>query len=48
MREDDETKKTDDGVSRRTFVRSAAIAGAGVTIVPRHVLGRGFQRRAIP
>ncbi len=43
MREDDETKKTDDGVSRRTFVRSAAIAGAGVTIVPRHVLGRGFQ-----
>ena len=43
MHEDDETKKTDDGVSRRTFVRSAAIAGAGVTIVPRHVLGRGFQ-----
>ena len=43
MHEDDETKKTDDGVSRRTFVRSAAIAGAGLTIVPRHVLGRGFQ-----
>src|SRR3954468_16036939 len=41
--EDDETQKTDDGVSRRTFVRSAAMAGAGVTIVPRHVLGRGFQ-----
>jgi predicted dehydrogenase len=41
--EDDETQKTEDGVSRRTFVRSAAMAGAGVTIVPRHVLGRGFQ-----
>src|SRR3954451_5746660 len=41
--DDDETQKTDDGVSRRTFVRSAAMAGAEVTIVPRHVLGRGFQ-----
>ncbi len=29
--------------SRRTFVRTAAIAGAGLTIVPRHVLGHGFQ-----
>ena len=41
--EDDETEKTDDGVSRRTFVRTAAATGAGLTIVPRHVLGRGFQ-----
>ena len=30
-------------VSRRKFVRDAAIAGVGLTIVPRHVLGRGFQ-----
>ena len=27
--------------SRRDFVKTMAIAGAGVTIVPRHVLGRG-------
>jgi predicted dehydrogenase len=31
------------GMSRRTFVTTAAAAGAGVLIVPRHVLGRGFQ-----
>jgi predicted dehydrogenase len=31
------------GVSRRTFVTTAAAAGAGVVIVPRHVLGLGFQ-----
>jgi predicted dehydrogenase len=30
-------------VSRRQFVTTAAAAGAGLTIVPRHVLGRGFQ-----
>ena len=30
-------------VSRRKFVKDAAIAGVGLTIVPRHVLGRGFQ-----
>src|SRR5262245_57412271 len=30
-------------VSRRDFVTTAAMAGAGVTILPRHVLGRGFQ-----
>ena len=30
------------GVSRRQFLTTAASAGA-VTIVPRHVLGRGFQ-----
>ena len=30
--------------SRRTFLQSAAVAAAGVTIVPRHVLGgTGFQ-----
>ena len=28
--------------SRRKFIRNAAIAGAGLTIVPRHVIGRGF------
>ncbi|WP_317236132.1 Gfo/Idh/MocA family protein [Niabella hibiscisoli] len=28
--------------SRRSFIRNAAIVGAGVTIVPRNVLGRGF------
>ena len=31
------------GVSRRTFVTTAAGAGAAFMIVPRHVLGRGFQ-----
>ena len=35
----DETKK---GVSRRHFIETAAISGAGIAIVPRHVLGRGF------
>src|SRR5580765_8451462 len=30
------------GVSRRRFMGTAA-AAAGVTIVPRHVLGAGFQ-----
>src|SRR3954451_18540907 len=29
-------------VSRRTFLTNTALAGAGMTIVPRHVLGRGF------
>jgi predicted dehydrogenase len=31
------------GVSRRDFVTTAAAAGAGLVIVPRRVLGRGFQ-----
>src|SRR6516162_4845842 len=31
-----------DELSRRTFIRNAAVAGAAVSIVPRHVLGRGF------
>src|SRR5687768_16820848 len=30
-------------VTRRKFVKTAAAAGAALTIVPRHVLGRGFQ-----
>ena len=30
-------------VTRRKFVKTAAGAGAAITIVPRHVLGRGFQ-----
>ena len=32
-----------EGVSRRDFVTRTAAAGAGLVIVPRHVLGRGFQ-----
>jgi predicted dehydrogenase len=31
------------GMSRRRFITTAAGAGAAFTIVPRHVLGRGFQ-----
>jgi predicted dehydrogenase len=42
-RDDEETTGAGGGVSRRTFVRTAAATGAGLTIVPRHVLGRGFQ-----
>ncbi len=29
-------------LSRRNFIRNTAVAGAGVLILPRHVLGRGF------
>ena len=29
-------------ITRRKFVKDAAIAGAGLTIVPRHVLGKGM------
>ena len=35
--------KKPEGVSRRDFVSTIALTGAGLTIVPRHVLGRGFQ-----
>jgi predicted dehydrogenase len=35
-------KQPPSGVSRRTFMGTAA-AAAGITIVPRHVLGAGFQ-----
>src|SRR3954454_5496473 len=31
-----------EGVSRRHFIETAAITGAGIAIVPRHVLGKGF------
>ena len=34
-------KKTTDN-SRRSFLRNAATIAAGISIVPRHVLGRGF------
>jgi predicted dehydrogenase len=34
---------TPTGIDRRTFLRSAATAGAAFTIVPRHVLGRGHR-----
>src|ERR1051326_3661872 len=30
------------GVTRREFIETAAATGAALTIVPRHVLGRGF------
>jgi len=30
-------------ITRREFVTTGATAAAGLTIVPRHVLGRGFQ-----
>jgi predicted dehydrogenase len=30
-------------VTRRQFVKTTAAAGAALTIVPRHVLGRGYQ-----
>ena len=30
-------------LSRRSFVQTASVAAAGWTIVPRHVLGRGYQ-----
>src|SRR6201987_2156837 len=29
-------------MTRREFVKDAAVAGAGLMIVPRHVLGKGF------
>src|ERR1043165_599539 len=32
-----------DGISRRKFMTTVAGTGAGLVIVPRHVLGRGFQ-----
>jgi predicted dehydrogenase len=35
-------KKDTKEISRRSFISKAAAAGAVVTIVPRHVLGRGF------
>jgi hypothetical protein len=29
-------------ISRRNFIREAAVTGAAVSLVPRHVLGRGY------
>lgn len=34
--------KNNKNISRRHFVRNAALVGGGFFIVPRHVLGRGF------
>src|SRR4029078_3682597 len=34
--------KKDTGMSRRKFVQMTATAGIGFTIIPRHVLGKGF------
>ncbi len=28
--------------NRRSFVKNSALAFAGISIIPRHVLGRGF------
>ena len=34
--------KTNKATSRRTFIKQSAIAFAGISIVPRHVLGQGY------
>ena len=36
------TMKKTTSNSRRSFLRNAATIAAGISIVPRHVLGRGF------
>jgi len=28
--------------NRRTFIKNSALAFAGISIIPRHVMGRGF------
>ncbi len=45
MTERDEPQQPNDaaGITRRDFINKTAVAGAGVMIVPRHVLGRGMQ-----
>ncbi|HEY1469489.1 MAG TPA: twin-arginine translocation signal domain-containing protein [Candidatus Acidoferrum sp.] len=35
-------------LSRRDFISKAAVTGAAFTILPRHVLGRGFVPPATP
>ena len=43
MNDTNNEKKNDrNEVSRRSFIRSAAATSAAVSLVPRHVLGRGF------
>jgi hypothetical protein len=37
-----EQTENNSGISRRKFVSMTATAGIGITIVPRHVLGKGF------
>ena len=39
----DPSDRLSSGVSRRDFVSTAAATAAAFMIVPRHVLGRGFQ-----
>ena len=39
----EEQEKDTPGIGRRKFVTTVAATGAALTIVPRHVLGRGFQ-----
>ena len=36
-------KQSSTQVTRRKFVGTVAATAAGITIVPRHVLGAGFQ-----
>lgn len=36
------SKNENSEISRRSFIRDAAAAGAVISIVPRHVLGRGY------
>ena len=45
MTERDEPQRSAEpaGVTRRDFMNTAAAAGAGLVIVPRHVLGKGMQ-----
>lgn len=38
----EETVQTNKSISRRNFIRNTAMATGLITIVPRHVLGRGF------
>ena len=34
--------KTESNNSRRNFIKKSAVVAAGISIIPRHVLGRGF------
>ncbi|MFC4097331.1 Gfo/Idh/MocA family protein [Euzebyella saccharophila] len=42
MKNDKQIKNQNSGFSRRKFLKNTAFAAGLVTIVPRHVLGRGF------